>query len=160
VLKESLLKNYNNPEEIMEKKYVFIDPDGSLKNWLFVIVEAQTGVIYMNQCEGYLTSGREAEGFLIPLNGANDANKLVDFFAKYRGYPSGILSESNCAEDELDNLSDIVSQIPIWFSQNGSIEDERTFLKLDYERIQELTEAWVPVITPYGKGILIFENCD
>jgi hypothetical protein len=52
----------------------------------------------------------------------------------------------------------IIAEIPIWITfLNSENEDQETFLKLYTDRIDELTEAWVPVITSYGKGILVFE---
>jgi hypothetical protein len=33
-------------------------------------------------------------------------------------------------------------------------------LRLDRSRFNEITEAWVPVQTPHGPGVLCFENCD
>lgn len=40
------------------------------------------------------------------------------------------------------------------------MEDARIFLKLDLQRIDDLTEAWIPVQTAYGRGVLIFDNSD
>lgn len=31
---------------------------------------------------------------------------------------------------------------------------------LDIIILDEITEAWVPVISPYGQAILIWKNCD
>ena len=39
-------------------------------------------------------------------------------------------------------------------------EDQRQHLFLDLNRLDEITEAWVPVISPYGQAILIWKNCD
>jgi len=33
-------------------------------------------------------------------------------------------------------------------------------LELDETRINEVDEAWVPVITPFGSGTLVWKNSD
>ena len=33
-------------------------------------------------------------------------------------------------------------------------------LFLDEDRVDQIVEAWIPVLTPYGPGILMWENCD
>jgi hypothetical protein len=44
-------------------------------------------------------------------------------------------------------------------ARDRDLEQPRTS-GFDDERLKELTEGWVPVVTPMGKGILLFENCD
>jgi hypothetical protein len=40
------------------------------------------------------------------------------------------------------------------------VDDERAFLDLDRSRLEELTEAWIPVRSAYGPGVLVFANSD
>jgi hypothetical protein len=142
------------------KKYVEINPNDVEENYLYVIIQSETGVVYRHQCEGLATSQNEVEGFLIPLDGKWYSKPLLDFFSKYEGWPPGLKKGSKWEESDLDELSKIISKIPIWHNHIDCNNDERVFLVLDLQRKEELTEAWVPVITPYGKGILVFENCD
>ncbi|WP_416377016.1 DUF6210 family protein [Acinetobacter sp. Marseille-Q1623] len=53
-----------------------------------------------------------------------------------------------------------MENITIWFTSNEQEEDQRQDVCLDMSRLEEITEAWVPVISPYGKAILIWKNCD
>ncbi|HEX9061289.1 MAG TPA: DUF6210 family protein, partial [Clostridia bacterium] len=116
----------------MTKKYVFIDPDDTQENYLYVIIEAETGVVYGNQCEGYATSERRVEGFLIPLDGINHSKYLLDFFSKFKGWPPGLAKGSQWEEKDLHELSLIISKIPIWFTDFGPQEcDINTNLELD-----------------------------
>jgi hypothetical protein len=39
-------------------------------------------------------------------------------------------------------------------------DDKREFLQLDVARMHECVEAWIPVVTPYGRGILTLKNSD
>jgi hypothetical protein len=33
-------------------------------------------------------------------------------------------------------------------------------LRIDPARIDEIAEAWIPVETPDGPGVLLYKNCD
>lgn len=146
--------------------YIFLDPDGTQDFGLFVIVEAETGVTYANQCAGYLTEPRTLEGFLIPVGGPKDAKVLYDWFWKsFHG--NCYRPEENWTPEMVSQLRDLISQIPCWRTVPDNIgKDQRLFLQLDEDRMSECVEAWIPVITPYGKGILdgkgilVFQNSD
>jgi len=143
--------------------YVFLNPDGTQHDAMYVLVESSTGVEYAHQCAGTATWTRVAEGFLIPVGDSTNALALTNWFwksfkgASYRPAPDW--GESRIAE-----LRQLVEQIPCWRTQcdEGRDErrDERLFLKLDEMRLTECTEGWVPVESPYGRAILIFDNCD
>ncbi len=64
--------------------------------------------------------------------------------------------------DALEVLTALVGAILFWktYPRTSGHEDERTFLQLDRSRLSELTEAWIPVRTVYGPGVLIFDNSD
>ena len=140
-----------------EKIYVFIDPDGTHRNYLYVIVNSPTGIIYSSQCEGLSTTEKSIEGFIVPLDEEKYSSRFIEFFTKYNGNPPNNI-DTKWEEGDLETLSLIISDIPIWQSDMDS--SSRTFLKMDFDRINDLTEAWVPVKTPYGDGILIFKNSD
>lgn len=61
---------------------------------------------------------------------------------------------------QLDQLRSCIENITIWFTSNEQEEDQRQYVCLDMSRLEEITEAWVPVISPYGKAILIWKNFD
>lgn len=137
-------------------KYVFIDPDGTMTPYLAVIIRHPTGVTYRHQCDGVTTDERELEGYLIPLSGGPDRaatttrQALTDVFHADRGCLGGPPLEAH-----RPRLSDIVRAIPFWHG-----DDQCTYLQLDLDRITEACEAWLPVITADGDGILIWPNCD
>ena len=146
--------------------YVFLYPDGGPQG-LAVIVHAKTGVVYANQCDGRATDLRRVEGFFIPLrahdaapdeaNGFNVEAALTAFFdAEFRGHP---YRREEWTHQRIDRLAGLVARVPIWLTESEG-EDKRLYLALDITRIDEATEAWVPVRTPYGPGTLVFENCD
>jgi Family of unknown function (DUF6210) len=51
--------------------YVSLDPEGMAggTGWLYVVVRAQTGVIYQQQYGGTACRQGQAEGFLVPVFG-------------------------------------------------------------------------------------------
>ncbi|WP_407924527.1 DUF6210 family protein [Actinomadura physcomitrii] len=49
----------------------------------------------------------------------------------------------------------------LWPSGRGPDEaDTRSHLQIDDDRIEGLDEAWVPVRTPDGPGVLVWCNSD
>ncbi len=166
-----------------DKHYVFLDPDGTFggtyrRGWIAVIVEAPTGVIYANQCHGISTAVMSVEGFLVPLGGVKsdvddepqliDPRELTDVFHGNTGDPCRDGGDAGCAQTgpglprKLRKvLANRVSEIPFWV--NHPDDDSRTRrvpLELDLRREGEILEAWVPVLTPLGAGMLVWGNCD
>lgn len=150
----------------MQTPYIFIDADGTQTSWLYLIVEKPTQIFYVTQCAGLENEIRYIEGFLIPLIGEtfntddvldNYSNKLRHIFhqGKY------CQSQHSLNTQQIDQLKAYVENITIWFTTSEHTEDDkRQHLFLDMSRLEEITEAWVPVISPYGKAILIWKNCD
>ena len=141
-------------------RYIFLDPDGTQGIGLLVAIVAQTGLTYAHQCGGITNDVREVEGFIVPLGASDLANILHRFFRRrFRGNPPQ--SGGQWADNDLRDLSDIVSQIAFWDTGQSNKDDfQKTHLTLDKSRLDELTEAWVPVVTVYGPGILMFDNSD
>jgi hypothetical protein len=138
--------------------YVFLNPDGIEDLGLHVIVESPTGVVYAHQCAGSLTEIRTVEGFLIPVGGPDAARRIYDWFwATFGGTCYGPVEWTG---DRIDPLADLVAQIACWLTHPDGAGDERRTLELDRERIGECVEAWIPVRTPYGRGILVLKNSD
>lgn len=125
----------------MKKKYIFIDPDGSQNDYLYAAVEENTGIVYIHQAGGYLNVENKIQGFLIPLNGINEAKYLQKFFARFKEYPPDSTKGEAWGKRDLEELSFLVREISIWYTSVKSKEDYRLFLKVDESRIQELTEG-------------------
>jgi len=140
---------------------VFLDPAGSLGlgMGLLVLVEAPTGVIYVQQCAGGLTEERSMEGFLIPVGDQADAKRLYDWFwSTFRGACYFTSRGSPWTSIATAELAALVAEIPCWWT--GSDPDRREFLRLDEGRMHECVEAWIPVLTPYGRGVVVLANSD
>ena len=139
---------------------IFLNADGTEKLPLFVIVRFPTGVVYAHQCAGVSCEIRKAEGFLVPIGHADIADRIARFFnAGFKGhsYPP----EAKWTAELKSSLRHLVAEVPCFYtSLDDEEEDRREFLKLDEDRFDECTEGWIPVVTPYGPGILVTENCD
>lgn len=144
---------------------VFLDPDGTLPLWLGVVVRAETGVVYSAQCGGVSTEQRLIEGYFVPLGGAKFDVDRGDVELD----PLSVVfhRDDNCQwtwrgadlpKDRLSALGLLVEEICYWGSAEG--HDLRSKLQIDHSRISELAEAWIPVLTPNGPGVLLYKNCD
>ncbi len=152
----------------MAAQYVFLDPDGTLDLGLQVIVSAPTGVVYASQCACEFTEVRELEGFLVPLSpvdvpeddepSLNIPGALRDFFHELRG--SFPMAPEDWTPQLIERLDTIVRRAPMWKTVPGLGTDALLHLSLDRSRIEQAAEAWVPVLMPYGPGILVSDNCD
>ena len=137
---------------------VFLDPDGTwAKNWLAVVVEAKTGVVYANQCAGLSNEIREIEGFLVPLDGLKfkpeDGHLQPQKFTALFHETGACVGDRHPTSKLVAVLEKLVQQVPFWVCDGK--DDERLQLKLDLRRSSSIAEAWVPVITPIGLGILM-----
>ncbi|MFD9687750.1 DUF6210 family protein [Kitasatospora sp. NPDC059088] len=139
------------------KRRVYLDPDGCGGGWMFVIVAAPTGVVYQNQCGGYACAQYEQEGYLVPLYGADLDEHLNEIFiGELQGH--GMRGRDWPAE-VLDRLRAAVGSLGIYGS--GRHDDLcPPSLVLDESRLSEAAEAWIPVTTPDGPGVLVWENSD
>jgi len=150
-------------------RYVELDPDGAQgDSWLYVIVEADTGVVYVNQCAGFATEQRKCQGYLVPVEGHKtdpreghvDPAELAAIFhdgAICLGYGQDVAPLS---DERLEALDTVIRAIPFWTVNPGTTERTRHSLLLDRSQLARLAEAWAPVITPVGKGVLVWKNCD
>jgi len=149
-------------------RYVFLDPDGTSPPWAAVIIESQTGVVYANQCGGIRCDERLAEGYLVPLSGLKvnvddgpiDPSELTTVFHQGRACCYN-WATSRVPDDRVERLRELVAAIPFWSCRHrAGDEDSRTALRLDDARLEEICEAWVPVVTTEGPGVLVYQNCD
>lgn len=148
-------------------QFVYIDSDGTFGDWIAVVIESNTGVIYGTQCGGTACEQRYIEGFLIPCggisfnvdNGYINSEMLTSPFHNSNGGCYYHSQGEILAESKIENIAFNVKQIPFWHYTN--INDcTRNHLEIDLDRIDEICEAWIPVKTPYGRGVLIWNNCD
>jgi hypothetical protein len=152
---------------------VFLDPDGTLPQLLGVIIAHPTGVQYEQQCAGTETALRQLEGYFVPLGGLRfvpeeglvDPTALTAVFHRGEGCVWGgepwklPPNTSRLPPERLEQLRSVVEAIPYWAHAEAGTE-QRGRLRLDETRLGELVEAWVPVLTPDGRGVLVWENCD
>ncbi|MER7672377.1 DUF6210 family protein [Kitasatospora sp. NPDC096128] len=140
------------------KRYVFLDPDGSGtgRGWMFVIVAAPTGVVYQNQGGGLGCVQYEQEGYLIPILGRDLDDELQSIFVRTLKMQGS--RRLDWPPELLDRL-----RAAVGFHLYGSTNRDEAFpapLALDESRLSEADEAWVPVLTPDGPGVLVWENSD
>ncbi|MFW5418196.1 hypothetical protein J0910_16415 [Nocardiopsis sp. CNT-189] len=138
-------------------RYVFLDPDGTFgDDWLYVVVEAPTGVFYQQQYGGTACRHGQVEGFLVPVFNPDALEAFRELFEKeFRG--TGMHCRS-WAEGETARLREGVADIRYWACDEQDAEEHR--LRLDESRLDEADEAWVPVATPDGPGVLVWCNSD
>jgi Family of unknown function (DUF6210) len=146
---------------------IFLDPDGTwTPDWMMVVVAAPTGVFYEQQCAGVATQRRELEGFLVPIGGFKlrpEAGRIDpdEFTAVFHDRRACVWGEARdrLPADRLVQLRELVGSVPFWAYGDGG-EEVRAPLELDESRLAELAEAWVPVRTANGAGVLVWNNCD
>lgn len=147
---------------------VFLDPDGTWPSqWLAVIVSAPTGVVYQHQCAGVACLLREVQGFLVPLGGHKldadegmvDPTEFSGVFHKRRQCVWGS-ADNALPPERLTLLRQLVSTVPYWFAGVDNDTETREALALDDSRLEDVREAWVPVLTADGPGVLVWANCD
>lgn len=137
---------------------VVLDPDGTFPDWMYVIVRASTGIRYHQQFGGTGTKQESLEGFLVPVASA-EARRLLDalFVTELRG--TGLWGGHRAPDaDIVRKVAEAVTLIPYW---DAAGDDTRpTPLQLDESRLQDVDEAWLPVVTPDGPGVLVWPNSD
>jgi hypothetical protein len=140
------------------RRYVFLDPDGMAggTGWLYVVVHAETGVCYQQQYGGTACRQGQVEGFLVPVFGPDSLAQLRDLFeCHFRGAGTWNYQWST---EEVNRLRKAVAGICYW-ACDGETEAPRP-LQLDERQLSEADEAWIPVFTPDGSGILVWFNSD
>ncbi|MFJ8108557.1 DUF6210 family protein [Streptomyces sp. NPDC096132] len=138
------------------RRRVILDLEGTGTGWVFVVVAAPTGVVYEVQGGGYGCVPYAQEGYLLPVFGRDLDDDLKDIFVReLEGWGSRGL---DWPPELLQRLRSAVA-FPVY----GSANRDDLFpapLVLDESRLSEVDEAWVPVLTPDGPGVLVWENSD
>jgi hypothetical protein len=131
-------------------------PNGSIEG-LFVIIAAQTGVTHETQCGGLRCQHPSLEGFLVPcsskaydLDGNIEADLEDFFFRRFRNQGD---HGDTWAPEAVDELEKLINRVAFWPTP-AHANNEYLRLELDRSRLADCTEAWIPVLTPYGPGIL------
>lgn len=138
------------------RRFVTLDQDGTADGWLHVVVKAQTGVSYQQQYDGHMCRQGRVEGFLVPVFGPDGLTALRNLFE--RDLAGAGTWNHSWPDDERERLRGIIESIPYWASDGHT--EELHALRLDESRISDTDEAWVPVITPDGPGLLLWPNSD
>jgi hypothetical protein len=141
-----------------EPRYVFLDPDGmeGRTGWLYVVVRSRTGVFYQQQYGGTACRQGQVEGFLVPVSGPDALDRLRDLFEGH--FRRAGTRNHRWRVEEVENLRKAVAGIRYWAS-DGETEAPHP-LQLDEQQLSEADEAWIPVLTPDGSGILVWFNSD
>lgn len=147
-------------------KAVCLDADGTNGSWLLAVVKAPTGSVYEQQCAGVACETRYVEGYVVLLGGLwsdSDQERIDPAVLTKPFHADGCAwtwTGSRLPSDRLEALGRLVERIPFWH-RTPEGEDRRGGMKLDRARLEEeLAEAWIPVLTPDGPGVLLYPNCD
>jgi Family of unknown function (DUF6210) len=140
------------------RRYVVLDPDAMADGagWLYVVVRAKTGVWYRQQYGGTACRQGEVEGFLVPVLGPGSYVQLRELFEGHFGGAG--TWRHRWRDKEIENLRDLVQGISYWASD--AVSATRRPLRLDERCLGDADEAWVPVLTPDGPGVLVWSNSD
>lgn len=141
--------------------------------FLGVIIDAPTGVVYHHQCGGTDCNQRSLEGYFVPVSRRElDDNDLVsaDRFALDTDLLKAVFHDTYPHDDDAC----------VWGGSTGELPPEQLLrlaglvallcyrdadyqargIELDRSRLDHGCEAWVPVLTPDGRGTLVWNNCD
>ncbi|GIH93775.1 DUF6210 family protein [Planobispora siamensis] len=151
-----------------DKRYIYLDTSilGGLEDQLRLVIEAPTDVVYWNQYGGYSCLHGYVEGFIMPiLPGPGVLAELRDVFENVLGGHGTNGSGFTWGPGVLERVRAAVADI----GMQGLTHDrhDRSWpgpydcaLRVDEDRLAVLDEAWIPVLTADGPGVLTWENSD
>jgi hypothetical protein len=98
------------------------------------------------------------EGFLVPVHSPAARAMLDDVFVRdLKG--TGLWGGQRAPSPEIvERVAKAVSLVRYWEANPDAAEPRS--LELDRDRLKEIDEAWLPVRTPDGPGVLIWPNSD
>ena len=116
----------------------------------WVLVQARTGITYGHQCVGGACTYKQVEGFLVPLFIDDKESKTA----------WGYIEKWTCEEvTPPDDIGDWINKLQVWTEDDGP--QNLTFLPDEHSDSGfGFDEAWVPVMTPWGPGAVIWQNSD
>jgi len=119
---------------------VLIDPDGTLHEWAFVVIERSTGVVYQHQFGGTANRQGEIEGYLVPVDASHARQRLDDVFVHRL---KGVGSWGKVLEDELlEAVRGAIATLRYWPDMQGSPVVEQ--LQVDEDRLRRSTRDGFP----------------
>ncbi|MFC5751060.1 DUF6210 family protein [Actinomadura rugatobispora] len=142
-----------------------LDPDGTLGDWLAVVVRAATGVVYEQEYGGTARRQGAVEGYLVqvgtrdPGTGRESLRELRALFRRETAGGGAFGDPPGRPSAAYERLCSAVASVNFWASSpvpDG--EARRSPLAVDEERLRELDDAWVPVRTPDGPGVLLWNG--
>ncbi|MEU6719522.1 DUF6210 family protein [Nonomuraea sp. NPDC046802] len=151
-----------------DRRHVFLDADGTIEEdgWFGVIVRAGTGVVYHQQYGGTACLQGKVEGYYIPVGAwdpvtsRNALRELRHIFERELG-GTGLPGGPRKEPELLERLRSSVGTVVFWASgRSADAITESSYLRIDNDRIEELDEAWIPVRTADGPGVLVWCNSD
>jgi hypothetical protein len=121
-----------------------------------VICEAETGVRYTHQTGRVRCLPRTTEGYYAPVF---DGQSLAELRALFEDELAmqGARGGPEVLNPYVERIRAAVALVRMDSSTGGPSEAR---LKLDDSRLAEADEAWIPVVTPDGPGVLIWDNSD
>lgn len=150
----------------MRPRIVWVD--GPAEGWLHVVVRAPTRVVYKHQYGGTMCRHGEVQGYLVPVFGDQALAELREFFEVTLGAQGTTTHDwpevrYEWPQDQLDLLRRAVGRI-LWLADDDPAPPWQLAgpvpLVLDESRIEQFDEAWLPVLTPDGPGVLWWCNSD
>ena len=140
-------------------RLVWIDPDGFVDHdWMAVIVRAATGISYRQQYGGTACRHATVEGYLVPVFFRAAFSRLRTLFEETL-HGAGTWNWT-WPEDLLAELRVTVGMIGMPPSTYTDVAEDTQPLVLDETHLDELDEAWLPVVCADGPAVLIWPNSD
>ena len=148
-------------------------------SWLTLVVKSDSNVTYWNQCGGHGCEQKWLEGFVIPMMYPELAREIEGFFQRYNCWPPTqsshwqkedivlldlILGKIHWARNTLEyfdgSKGEVEWNLILRERPEDKVSGEEFVLALDLDMLDDSTEGWLWVQTPYGSGVLMFNNCD
>jgi Family of unknown function (DUF6210) len=124
-------------------------------DWMYVVIRTQTCAVYQQQYGGTACRQGQVEGLMVPVFGPKGLSQLRELFeGHFRG--AGTCNYTWQA-DEVERLREAVGGVGYWASDESG-DGSASPLQLDEQQLREADEAWVPVRTPHGPGVLVWPN--
>jgi hypothetical protein len=143
------------------REYTYLDfnPRDDTPHVVGLVVDWPTSVVYGNQCGGLACLWRSLEGYLSVVGGGAASESFASFFRRFEGRPP--LTGTSWKEEDLLELSSLIARtIRHLVTDSSGYAEVEIMVRLDLERADDLTEAWIPVVVGDGRGVLLFPNSD